>query len=151
MTSHRVSLDLPYKPEELFELASDIGRYPDFVRWIQSLRIMDQRDEGGVQHARAEARVGFKGFTETFVTDIVADRPKLAIDVTLVRGPFRKLRNAWRFAEAGKGTKVDFSIDFEFRNILLQALAEANKAYAIQKIIEAFTAEAARRYRKVEG
>ena len=71
--------------------------------------------------------VGFRGFRETFITDVDARRSELAIDVSLVRGPFRKLSNAWRFQPIATGTRVDFSIAFEFRNFVLQALADANK------------------------
>jgi len=95
---------------------------------------------------RAEASVGFKGFSETFVTDVDARREGYAIDVSLVRGPFRKLRNTWRMAAQGDATRVDFAIEFEFRNFVLQALADANKAYATRRVIDAFVKEAGRRF-----
>jgi coenzyme Q-binding protein COQ10 len=148
VTSHRVTLDLPYRPEDLFDLASDVGRYPEFIKWIRSLRLISESEEGGRFRCRAQATVGFQAFTETFITDVDARRNDLAIDVSLVRGPFRKLSNAWRFAPTDKGTKVDFSIQFEFRNFVLQALADVNKSYAVARIIDAFTAEAERRFGK---
>lgn len=149
LTSHRQTLDLPYRPEDLFDLAADVGRYPDFITWIQALRLVSEQEEPGRMRCRAEVTVGFKGFRETFVTDVDARRPDLAIDVSLVRGPFRKLTNGWRFEPSATGSRVDFTIQFEFRNFVLQALADANKAYAIKRVIDAFVAEAARRYRKV--
>ncbi len=149
MSTHRETLDLPYRPEDLFDLASDIARYPDFITWIQSLRLMsEQEDQFGIR-CRAEVIVGFKGFRETFVTDVDARRKDFAIDVSLVRGPFRKLSNTWRFAPSSNGSKVEFTIVFEFRNFVLQALADANKAFAVRRVIDAFIAEAARRYEKV--
>ena len=94
--------------------------------------------------------MGFKGFRETFVTDVDARRPDLAIDVSLVRGPFRKLTQyAGGSSPAPTGSRVEFTIQFEFRNFVLQALADANKAYAVKRVIDAFVAEAARRYPKV--
>lgn len=149
MTSHRQTLDLPYRPEDLFDLAADVGRYPEFIRWMRSLKVTDRREGESRVRCRAEASVGFKGFAETFVTDVDARRGELAIDVTLVRGPFRKLSNSWRFAPIATGARVDFSIQFEFRNFVLQALADANKTYAIQRVIDAFIAEAGRRYERV--
>jgi coenzyme Q-binding protein COQ10 len=149
VTTHRLSLDLPYRPVDLFDLASDVGRYPDFIHWIQSLRLLSEQEEESRMQCRAEVTVGFKGFRETFITDVDARRDDLAIDVTLVRGPFRKLSNAWRFQPIATRTRVDFSIEFEFRNFVLQALADANKAYAVRRVIDAFVAEAGRRYQKV--
>jgi ribosome-associated toxin RatA of RatAB toxin-antitoxin module len=44
---------------------------------------------------------------------------------------------------------VEFVIAFEFRNFVLQALADVNKAYAVRRVIDAFVAEAGRRYQRV--
>ena len=149
MTSLKRQIDLPYRPEDLFDLVSDVGRYPDFIKWIRSLRLISEQDETERWRGRAEASVGFKGFTENFITDIDAKKPQMTIDVSLVRGPFRKLSNTWRFASIATGTRVDFTIAFEFRNFILQTLADANRDYAVNRIIEAFTAEASRRFEKV--
>ena len=146
MTIHRETLELPFRPEDLFDLASDVGRYPEFIGWIQSLKLLDQDEDASGLRCRAEVTVGFKGFRETFVTDVDARRKDMAIDVSLVRGPFRKLRNTWRFAPSATGSRVDFLIEFEFRNFVLQALADANKTYAVRRVIDAFVKEAARRY-----
>jgi coenzyme Q-binding protein COQ10 len=150
VTIHRETLDLPFRPEDLFDLASDVGRYPDFIGWIQSLKLISEQEEEKRMRCRAEVTVGFKGFNETFITDVDAKRDELLIDVKLVRGPFRKLGNQWRFQPIPTGTRVDFLITFEFRNFVLQALADANKTFAIRRVIDAFVAEAARRYSKVQ-
>ena len=146
MSTHRETLDLPYRPEDLFALAADVGRYPEFIGWIQSLKIISESETPDRELCRAEVTVGFKGFRETFVTDVDARKKELAIDVSLVRGPFRKLSNTWRFKPGPKGARVEFVIAFEFRNFVLQALADVNKAYAVKRVIEAFVAEAGRRY-----
>lgn len=149
MTTHRETLELPYRPEDLFDLAADVGRYPDFITWIQSLKLISEDEDAAGMRCRAEVTVGFKGFRETFVTDVDARKAELAIDVKLVRGPFRKLSNTWRFQPGPAGARVEFSIQFEFRNFVLQALADANKSYAVKRVIDAFVSEAARRYPKV--
>lgn len=146
MSTHRETLDLPYRPEDLFDLAADVGRYPEFITWIQSLKLISEEETPEREQCRAEVTVGFKGFRETFVTDVDARRKDMAIDVSLVRGPFRKLSNTWRFKPGPKGARVEFVIVFEFRNFVLQALADANKAYAVRRVIDAFVAEAGRRY-----
>ena len=150
MSTHRETLDLPYRPEDLFDLAADVGRYPEFISWIQSLKVISQNETPDREQCRAEVTVGFKGFRETFVTDVEAERKELAIDVSLVRGPFKKLSNTWRFQPGPKGARVEFAIVFEFRNFVLQALADANKSYAVKRVIDAFVAEAGRRYPKAD-
>jgi len=151
LSTHRETLDLPYRPEDLFDLASDVGRYPEFIGWIQSLKLLSEEETPDAIRCRTEVTVGFKGFRETFVTDVDASRKDLSINVSLVRGPFRKLSNTWRFAPSPKGARVEFAIAFEFRNFVLQALADANKTFAVRRVIDAFVAEAARRYPKVDG
>ena len=46
------------------------------------------------------------------------------------------------------GTDVDFYVDFEFKNIILRALAAANFELAVNLIMAAFVSEADRRYQK---
>lgn len=149
VTTHRETLNLPYRPDDLFELASEVERYPEFVEWIRTLKTSNRTQSGHHIRCRAEATVGFKGFTETFVTDVDARKDQLAIDVSLVRGPFRKLHNAWRFHETATGSRVEFSLQFEFRNFVLQALADANKRHAVKRVIDCFVSEARRRYAPV--
>lgn len=149
MTVLRRSLELPYRADDLFELVSDVARYPDFIKWIQSLRVLDELQQGAATTVRAEAVVGFLTFTERFTTDIAANAGVRTVDVSLVRGPFRRLKNRWSFHPTDSGTKIDFMIDFQFRNFVLQALAAANLDFAVQRIMDAFHDEAARRYAKV--
>jgi len=144
VTTHTETLELPFPASDLFDLVADVRRYPEFITWMQTLHVSDVSQGEGYERCRAEARVGFKGFNETFVTDVVAWRHRLAIDVSLVRGPFRKLRNTWRFIPIEGGTRVEFMITFEFRNFVLQTLADVNRVHAVRRVMEAFTQEAKR-------
>ena len=148
LTTHKEALNLPYRPEDLFDLAAGVERYPDFITWIQSLKLLSSETTDDGRRCRAEVSVGFKGFSETFVTDVDARRSTGMIDVSLVRGPFKKLSNTWRISAQPSGSRVDFAIQFEFRNFVLQALADANKRYAVKRVIDCFIAEAGRRYGK---
>ncbi len=146
MTTHRETLELPYRPENLFDLAAGVERYPEFITWIQSLKLLSDTVTDDGRRCRAEVSVGFKGFSETFVTDVDARRSAGTIEVSLVRGPFRKLSNTWRISAQPSGSRVEFAIQFEFRNFVLQALADANKRHAVKRVIDCFIAEASRRY-----
>jgi len=144
---HHQSLDVPYTPGQLFELVSDIGRYPEFIKWIKALRVSAPRTENGLHTCVGEAVVGFKGFTESFSTAVEAHAANRTVRVKLVRGPFRKLENAWQFRDNGQGgATIDFRIDYEFSNMILRALASANRDAAIDRIMSAFLDEAKRRY-----
>lgn len=147
MPVYRKSLELPYKAGDLFDLVADIEHYPDFIRWIRSMHVSHVREQGEVRECRGEAQVGFRGFSETFATDVIADRGTATIKTDLVKGPFRRLKNSWAFVPLGGGrTRIDFEIDYVFSNPILAFLARRNLDLAVGRIMGAFTEEAARRY-----
>ena len=136
----------PYAPEQMFELVSDIKRYPEFIRWIKALRVQDPRQIDGVHHCTGEAIVAFKGFTHTFATDVIANQEEGAVSVSLAKGPLKRLENQWIFRAQDGGTQVSVTVEYEFSNFILQALARANHDYAVERVMTVFLDEASRRY-----
>ena len=67
--------------------------------------------------------VGFRTFRESYTSRVVLHRASRTIDVVQTEGPFRVLENHWRFTPEGEGCRIDFSIQFEFRNLILTAVA----------------------------
>lgn len=140
---HRLTRELPYTPDQLFALVGDVKSYPDFVPWITSMRVWNpQNPEPGVDSIDAEAGVGFAFLTERFSTRVRRDSGRHEILVGLIRGPFRRLDNRWRFSPHPTGTLVEFSIDFEFKSRLLEALLAANLGRAVDRLIACFEARA---------
>lgn len=144
------SVRVPYRPVDCFDLVSDIARYPDFIKWITAMRVTGLREIGpGVKESQGEAIVGFKGFTERFTTQVVADEPARRVTASLVRGPFRKLFAEWRiFESVGGASDISLEIDYEFRNPVIGFLAAANHDLAVDRILNAFLVEAQARFGK---
>lgn len=142
------SIRVPYGPADCFQLVSDIEKYPDFIRWITAMRVSGLRElQPGVTECQGEAMVGFKGFTERFTTQVVADDPAKRVTASLVRGPFRKLFAEWRiFETVGGATDISLEIDYEFRNPVIGFLAAANHDLATDRILNAFLLEAQKRF-----
>ena len=139
---------IPHRAEDLYELVRDIRRYPEFIKWIRAVAVSDENTNAdGVYSCLGEASVYFKRFDERFATHVHADPQARKIDVKLARGPFRHLRNRWQFdpREDGK-TRVHCFIDYEFKNPVLSLLARTNSRLAVELIIDAFRAEADRRF-----
>ncbi len=144
---HRVTRILPYTPEQLAELVADVPAYPDFVRWVTAMRVWNRRDEApGITLLDAEAHVGFSFLTERFSTWVRHDRTIPSVEVGLIRGPFRHLKNRWIFHPDPKGTRLEFSIDFAFKSPILNAMLKANFDRAVSALIGSFESEARRRY-----
>ena len=137
---HHVSKLLPYAPDQLFALVGDVMAYPEFVPWITAMRTWNARTlDDGIHTLDAEAAVGFSFLKERFSTRVRRDPAARQIDVTLLSGPFKHLRNRWRFFDAdGQGTRVEFDIDFQFKSRLLERLLTANFAHAVERLMECF-------------
>lgn len=131
----------------MYDLVRDVRRYPEFIKWITTMSVSSEQDEAESYKCIGTADVHFKGFDERFSTHVEAWPATRQIEVKLARGPFRHLRNKWQFDDRGDGhTRVHFFIDYEFRNPILSLLARSNSRLAVEKIMQAFRAEADRRY-----
>jgi len=140
---HALTKVLPYAPDQLFRLVGDVDRYPEFVPWLTTMRTWNAHEiEPGVNCVDAEAGVGFSFLRETFATRVIRDANERHVGVNLIRGPFRALKNDWRFLPEGEGTRIEFSIEFEFKSRLLDGFLAANMDRAIAKLIDCFEARA---------
>ncbi len=147
---HVERLRLRYKPDDLFDLVSDVRAYPKFIPLITAMRVTRDHVKDGVGVMDAEARVRFRFVRERFSTRVTLSRPNRQIDVEYLSGPFQELANQWRFHALSDGsTLVDFWIKYHFGNPLLQMLVDTNRNRAIRFLIDRFETEAARRFEQV--
>jgi coenzyme Q-binding protein COQ10 len=128
---HRVTKILPWTPAQLAELVADVRAYPDFVPWVTAMRVWNERDSF---------------LRERFSTWSRHDRNRNTVEVGLIRGPFRHLKNRWEFHPDPAGTRVDFMIDFAFKSRLLDGMLHANFDRAVSKLMACFEARAASLY-----
>ncbi len=143
MPAHELKRCLPYSPRQLFDLVADVGRYPEFLPWCQSVRIL----EHGESEILAELVIGYKMFRESFLSKDILTPPdsegKGRIDVEYCDGPFRYLHNSWIFSpQAGphgqQHCQIDFTIDFEFRSPLFRAMVGAVFDKAMRRLVISF-------------
>lgn len=141
MPQHRDHKRVGYTPEQLFDLVADVERYPDFLPWCVGARIRSRTEDA----LTADLTIGFGPFRESFTSHVRLDRPR-AVRVTYQDGPFRYLTNSWDFAALPQGTQVDFFVDFEFRNRLLQHAIGLVFGEAVRRMVNAFLRRAAQIY-----
>ncbi|NQV54945.1 MAG: type II toxin-antitoxin system RatA family toxin [Rhodospirillales bacterium] len=134
MPTHAEKKRLPYTPEQMFDLVSDIEKYPEFLPWCVGTRIREA--EG--HKLTADMVIGYKMFRERFTCIVELDRAGERIDVAYSEGPFKYLNNHWLFLKDGDGVIVDFYVDFEFRSRLLQKLIGAVFNEAVRIMVHAF-------------
>ena len=145
MTFHSETRIIPHKPEDLFELVADVKRYPDFLPWCLAARIRTQTETELI----ADLIIGFQVFKEQFTSKVAIDRQALLIDTSYADGPFKYLQNHWKFLPHPDGCEIDFYVDFEFRNRLLQTVMETLFTEAVKRMVKAFETRADIIYKKV--
>ena len=142
MPTHAEHKIVPYRPDQLFDLVADVGRYPEFLPWCVGARVRSRTE----QELVADLTIGFGPFRERFTSRVALDRPS-TVRVTYENGPFRYLNNQWRFTPHPQGCRVDFFVDFEFRSRILQAAIGVVFNEAVRRMVNAFQ----RRARQIYG
>ena len=133
MPRHAERKVLPYAPGQLFDLVADVGRYPEFLPWCVGARVRTRTEA----EMLADMTIGFGPFRETFTSRVALERTE-RIMVRYENGPFRYLRNQWKFVPHSAGTLVDFDVDFEFRSRILQAAIGVVFGEAVRRMVNAF-------------
>jgi coenzyme Q-binding protein COQ10 len=137
----------------MFDLVADMERYPEFVPLCRRLVVQRRADAGeGTKVVDATMTVAYGPISESFTTRVTLDRPRLAILVEYLDGPFEHLENRWRFRPIGeRSCNVDFFITYEFRSRALGALMGTVFDKAFRRFAEAFERRADEIYRVSEA
>jgi len=126
----------------MYRVVADVEQYPKFLPWVVALRVLSRTREGDSDVVLAEMAVGYGALREKYTSRVVLDPSERTIDVAQTTGPFRLLENHWRFTPEGTGCKADFSIVYEFKNRLLNAIAGAAFGRVYIAMGDAFVARA---------
>lgn len=148
MTKHQETRNLPWTADQMYELVADVGRYPEFLPWNSAARIRSRKPDGeGREVMEADLIISFKLFREKFGSRVILDPKNRQIDTQYIDGPFKFMRSTWKFrdVEAG-GCEVEFFVDFEFRNAILQGVMGVVFNEAMTRIVRAFEKRAADLY-----
>lgn len=142
MPSHEAHSALPYMPEQLFDLAADVERYPEFLPWWIAARV--RKREVNVYYT--DQVVGFGLVRERFGSKTVLQRPE-RIDVISTDRMFRKFHLTWVFEPLPvNGCQVALSVDLELRSKLIRSLFGRAIIRTVGSIMSAFEARAHRLY-----
>ncbi|MBC7156419.1 MAG: type II toxin-antitoxin system RatA family toxin [Rhodobacteraceae bacterium] len=151
MPYHAEKRTLPWSAQQMYDLVADVARYPEFLPWNPAARIRSRRDMGDHEVMEADLVISFKVFRERFGSRVTLWPERHRIDTEYLDGPFRHLKSYWQFRDVPGGCEVDFSVDFEFRNALLQKVIGVVFNEAMQRIVRAFEARATALYGRPEG
>lgn len=138
MPSHRETQFSPYSPQSLFELVADVEKYPEFLPWCRAARILERNEN----ELLAELVITFAHLSEKYTSRVSLTPPQQGepghIRAVMVHGPFHHLTNEWTFTPHETGAKIDFFLEFQFRNAILEKLMGGLFSKATHKMTEAF-------------
>ncbi|VAW15605.1 hypothetical protein MNBD_ALPHA12-500 [hydrothermal vent metagenome] len=139
------SRTVPYKPEQMLDLVSDMASYPHFVPNCSAMDIKPS-EKAPDRVCDVCMHMDFGPISQSYTSRVTIDRENMTISVKALDGLFSYMKTQWIFNEIEQGTRVLFKIDFEIANPLLRAVL--NPAFAARQgeIIDAFMLEAKRRY-----
>ncbi len=143
MREIRRSALLPYAPAQVYALVADVERYPEFLPWCTSARIIARANDEVTVTLGLSSGLARASFTTR--NRLVPDR---ALTMSLVDGPFDNLEGRWDFTPIrATGARADLHVAFATHGVIgALALGPAFEA-ACNHLVDTF----ARRARQVYG
>ncbi len=151
MPQHHETRKLPHTAQQMYDLVADVESYPQFLPWCAAARIIRTEPVDGGEVIEADLVISFKVFRETFGSRVTLWPGDMKIDTEYLDGPFRHMISNWVFRDMNDGCEVEFFVDFEFRNRMLQAAAGMFFNDAMQRIVRAFERRAVALHGKGQG
>jgi len=138
----RFAADFPnWSHEQMFRLAADIERYPDFIPWCKSARVLS---EDGTERV-VDNHFGIGLAEMRFLSRAVTLAPD-SLDIAAIDGPFESFRLIWRFAPAETGCRIEADYQVAFRSPMLQGLASLAIHEVERRVLRRFEERAAEVY-----
>ena len=149
MPSASITKEIPCTKKNLIEMILDIEKYPEFVPWCLGGKIHTNIDKGKTVEITADLTIGKSFFRETYKSFVIYDKFSDSIHVTNVDGPLKHLENKWFFKQSNENSEVDFHIDFELKNEILNILMSKFFDVGLKKIADAFEKRALKLFKNL--
>jgi len=138
MPTASIKKKIPCSKDKLIKIVLDIEKYPEFVPWCLDGKIHTNVDKGKTVEITADLTIGKSFFRETYKSFVIYDKSSDSIHATNVDGPLKHLENKWFFKQSNENSEVDFHIDFELKNKILNMLMIKTFDIGLKKIADAF-------------
>ncbi|MFL2887371.1 MAG: type II toxin-antitoxin system RatA family toxin [Pelagibacteraceae bacterium] len=138
MSSTSIKKIIPCKKKDLIQMVLDIEKYPEFVPWCLEGKIHEKKESEDLIEIKGDLKVGKRFLNETYTSLVLYYKDKDKILVTNIDGPLKHLQNEWKFKEINNQTQIQFDIDFELKNNLLNMIMKNSFNLGLNKIADAF-------------
>jgi len=147
MSSTTIKKIIPCKKKQLIEMVLDIEKYPEFVPWCIEGKIHSKNESDDLITFKGDLKVGKSLLNETFSSHVSYYKEKDIIIATNLDGPLKNLKNEWKFKEINNSTQLEFFIDFELKNPILNAIMKKSFELGLNKIAKSFEERALKLYK----
>ncbi len=148
MSSASIKKIIPCKKDQLIKMVLDIEKYPEFVPWCIEGKIYDKNESEDLITFNGDLKVGKSLLNETFSSHVSYYKEKDKIIVTNLDGPLKRLKNEWVFKEVNNATQLEFFIDFELKNPILNSIMKKSFELGLNKIAKSFEERAIKLYKQ---
>ena len=147
MSNASIKKIIPCKKDQLIQMVLDIEKYPEFVPWCLGGKVHSRNESSDLIEIKADLKVGKSIINETYTSLVLYYKEKDKILVTNIDGPLTHLKNEWKFKEINNSTQLEFKIDFELKNNLLNVIMKRSFNFGLKKIADAFEKRALELYK----
>ena len=129
-------IELNHNASDLYNIVLDIEKYPDYIPWCSKIEITESKKN----FLKANMIVNYKFFPpQKFTSNVIYDYDQLFIKTGYINGPLKDLNTLWKFENIKKNkSKIIFSIEFEFQNMIHQKIAELFFPLIENKMVDSF-------------
>src|SRR6056300_1565103 len=130
------------KKDKLIDFVLDIEKYPEFIPFCIDSKVYEKKDKENEIAIIADLTIGKKPFVDTYKSDVRYNKKNETIHVINIGGPLNHLENNWKFIQKENFTEVQFDVDFDIKNKLLNMIMTKSFQYGLNKIADAFQKKA---------
>ena len=128
------TIEVEASAEKLYEVVSDIERYPSFLTWCDSSEILSKENH----LVTASLSISILGFKSEITTLNRLFKPS-KIEMSLQKGPFKSFKGTWLFEEiALEKTRVSYTMKYQISNPITDLMVKKNLASFIDQFVGEF-------------
>ncbi len=127
---------VPGSPDAAYALARDMESYPQFMKDVVSLRVLERT--GCVQRSEWVGRL--QGKLLRWTEEDTFDDAALTIAYRQTEGDLKKFEGLWSFVPEGEGTRICLTVDFDLGIPMLAGLLDPVARLVIRKNCDAMLA-----------
>jgi ribosome-associated toxin RatA of RatAB toxin-antitoxin module len=96
--------------EEIFAIARDMEKYPEFMEDVESVTVVERKARGTI----TDWVTNVEGTPICWREEDIYDLDNKKIVYRLLEGDLDKFEGEWRFVRTSEGTEVTLEVDYDF-------------------------------------